>query len=504
MKHSQLRTTVAAAVLGLAAACGGGGSSSDNTAPPPTGGISGTGFAAGIITGFGSIIVNGRHYGVSNATITSDGMNVAENTLKIGDYVVINAHIMNDGSREAQEVDLEEAVEGLVFTVSPEPGDPRVGSLNVMGQNVSVSANTTLDNFASLDLLMAGSDCVEVYGLVDPTTRSIDASRVEMKDNCTEMEVKGVIENADNGTMTFRLSGMTVDYSASQMMNFGGDQPANGMFVEARASAQDVNIGASSMLAGSVELKMAGIHHNVEDNDEAEVEGYISGCAAGGCSSFNVGGVPVQVNSNTQFMPMDFSQAGIIDGVKTEVHGVFSGGILVIHQMQFRAREEVRIEATIDEVTDNAIYLLGDSGSSAGIMVSILGHTRMEMMGMMGRNNFVAGDYVRVSGTETPAGSDTVAATRIEQEDPETTVLLQGIVDATETGAGGYEITILGKTVWIDSAASECEGLDDQPLDCATMVGSIVTGTTIVKAEGTWDAVNMILDTSGDEASLED
>ena len=166
MNHSQLRATVAAAALGLAAACGG----SSNTAPPPTGGISGTGFAVGIITGFGSIIVNGQHYGVSSATITSDGMNVAENTLKIGDYVIITADIMNDGSREARKVDLEEAVEGLVFSTSPESGDTRVGSLNVMGQDVTVSANTSLDNFASLDLLTAGTDCVEVYGLPNPIT----------------------------------------------------------------------------------------------------------------------------------------------------------------------------------------------------------------------------------------------------------------------------------------------------------------------------------------------
>ncbi len=500
MNYSQLRAAAAAAVLGLAAACGGGGSSSD-TAPPPTGGISGTGFAAGIITGFGSIIVNGRHYGVSTATITSDGITVTENTLKIGDYVIITADIMSDGSREARSVELEEAVEGLVFSASPEPGDTRVGSLNVMGQNVIVSAGTSLDNFTSLDLLVPGTDCVEVYGLPNPVTSSIDASRIERKADCSSAEVKGVIDSADTGAQTFVLGGLTVDYSGAQLVNFGSDLPAAGLFVEAEAALQDIDIANAGMLASRVELKTQGISDDVEDNDEAEVEGYISGCPAGSCASFMVGGVQVQVDQGTQYTPTGFSQADIIDGVKTEVEGSFSNGILIADEMEFRSRTEVRIEATIDEVAGDTIYLLGDSGSSTGIMVNISETTRIETMQAGG---LVTGDFVMVNGTETPDGSDTVEASRIEQEDPEPTVLLQGIVDTTEASVAGFTLTILGKTVSIDSAATSCEGLDEQSLDCASMVDSIVTGETIVKARGTWDAANMILDTSGDEVSLED
>jgi hypothetical protein len=499
MNHSRLRATVAAATLALVAACGGGGSSS-NTAPPPTGGISGTGFAAGIITGFGSIIVNGTHYDISSATITSDGITVTENTLKIGDYVIVTADIMSDGSREARSVELEEAVEGLVFSASPQSGDTRVGSINVMGQTVIVSANTTLDNFSSLDVLVPGTDCVEVYGLPNPLTSSIDASRIERKTDCTNAEVKGVIDSADTGAQTFVLGGLTVDYSSAQLFNFGSAVPAAGQFVEAKAPLQDINLAGSSMLASSVELKTGGISDDVEDNDEAEVEGYISGCPAGGCASFMVGGVQVQVDQGTQYTPAGFSQADIIDGVKTEVEGSFSGGILIADEMEFRSRTEVRIEATIDEVAGDTIYLLGDSGSSAGIMVNISETTRIETQA----GGLVAGDFVMVNGTETPDGSDIVEASRIEQDDPESRVLLQGIVDAKDTSAAGFTLTILGKTVSIDSGATSCEGLNEQPVNCASLVDGIVTGQTIVKAQGTWDAVNMILDTSGDEVSLED
>lgn len=500
MNHSRLRATVAAATLALVAACGGGGSSS-NTAPPPTGGISGTGFAVGIITGFGSIIVNGQHYDISTATITSDGLTVSENSLKIGDYVIVTADIMSDGSREARSVELEEAAEGLVFSVSPEPGDTRVGSMNVMGQTVIVSAGTSLDNFSSLDLLVPGTDCVEVYGLPNPLTSSIDASRIERKTDCTRVEVKGVIESADTGAQTFVLGGLTVDYSSAQLVNFGSEQPAAGLFVEAEADLQDVNLAGSSMLASRVELKTQGISDDAEDNDEAEVEGYISGCPAGNCASFMIGGVQVQVDQGTQYTPTGFSQADIIDGVKAEVEGSFSSGILIADEMEFRSRTEVRIEATIDEVAGDTIYLLGDSGSSAGIMVNISDTTRVETMRTGG---LVTGDFVMVNGTETADGSNTVEASRIEQDDPESRVLLQGIVDSKDTSAGGFTLTILGKTVSIDSGATSCEGLDEQPLDCASMVDRIVVGETIVKARGSWDAVNMTLDTSDDEVSLED
>ena len=497
MKQAKFATATATLALTLAAACGGG-SSGDASS-----GISGTGIAVGTISGFGSIIVNGRHYGTSTATITSDGLNISENQLKIGDYVVVVASINNDGSRDAQTVALEESVEGFVFSVTPEPGDPRLGDINVMGQLVQVTTNTSLDNFSDLNGLLAGSDCVEVYGLNNSASNTIDATRVEKKTACDEIEIKDYIDSADPALNTFAITGLTVDYSAAQLLNFGGGEPAAGMFVEVKAEPSSVDIDGATVLASSVEAKSDGINEDISDDDEAEIEGYVNGCPAGACSSFQVSGVPVQISMDTQFEPSSFGQADIIDGIKVEAEGVFSGGVLVASELEFHGGDEVRIEATVDEVSDNTIYLLGGSGSGMGIMVSIGQTTRVELDG---GGNLAQGDFVMVRGTESPAGANSVAAERIEEKSPQAETLLQGIVDTKTSSASDYQLTILGKTVAISTApgATVCEDEDDQLLDCSVLVETIVAGQTVVKAEGIWDANGMVLDTSGGEVSLED
>ncbi|MCJ7558258.1 MAG: DUF5666 domain-containing protein [Gammaproteobacteria bacterium] len=495
MKHRHFRNATAILAMALTAACGGGSSSA-----PPSGGISGTGFAVGIITGFGSIIVNGQHYGTTTATITSDGMSINQGQLKIGDYVVVAADINDDGSRDARSIELDEAVEGVVFSVTPEPLDPRVGDLNVMGHLVHVSANTGLDNFTGLDQL-AAADCVEVYGLVIDSSGAIDASRIEKKAVCDGIEVKGFIDSANTGAKTFVISGLTVDYSSAQLMNFGNGEPSAGMFVEVKGPLADVDIVAASMLASMVEARAQGINDDISDDDEAEVEGYVSGCTMGNCASFTVSGVPVRIDSNTMFDPDTMGQAQMMDGIRVEVEGVFSGGELIASSLNMHAREDVRIEALVDEVSTDAIYLLGGSGSGNGIMVSITMMTRMELDG----TNLVAGDYALVSGQESPADSNMVVATRIERKSPNPDTLLQGVVDTKTASAVGYDLSILGKTVSVPTAAgaTKCEGLDDQTLDCSILVDSIVAGQTVVKAKGSWDANSMVLDTASGEVSLE-
>jgi len=77
----------------LMGACGGGGGSSTTPPPvvtppppPPTGGITRTGvaFAAGPITGFGSVIVNGVRYDTSGALFTKDGVDAFQEDFEVG------------------------------------------------------------------------------------------------------------------------------------------------------------------------------------------------------------------------------------------------------------------------------------------------------------------------------------------------------------------------------------------------------------------------------------
>jgi len=85
-RHYVFAVTTLAAAIGLAA-CGGSGSSS----------ASYTGTVRGVITGFGSVFVNGVEYDVTGANIMVNGVSGAESLLKVGDVVTLNGSVHADG-----------------------------------------------------------------------------------------------------------------------------------------------------------------------------------------------------------------------------------------------------------------------------------------------------------------------------------------------------------------------------------------------------------------------
>ena len=71
-------------------------------------GISGTGIVVGAITGFGSIIVNGVHYDIDEASFDVDGTAFngveGQSNLEIGMIVQLNATTYDDGTGVATSV----------------------------------------------------------------------------------------------------------------------------------------------------------------------------------------------------------------------------------------------------------------------------------------------------------------------------------------------------------------------------------------------------------------
>ena len=135
----------------LMGACGGGGGGGSTTPPPvvtppppPTGGITRTGisFAAGPITGFGSVIVNGIRYDTSGAMFTKDGDPATQANFAVGHNVAITGTIDDDNTNAvAATVDFNDNVEGPVSSV-----DSVAGIIVVLGQTVLLGPDTSIDD----------------------------------------------------------------------------------------------------------------------------------------------------------------------------------------------------------------------------------------------------------------------------------------------------------------------------------------------------------------------
>jgi hypothetical protein len=461
-------------------ACGGGGGGGTNTdTPPPTGGIGRTGFAAGTISTFGSIVVNGVRYETSSATFTiNDGAGV-EDDLRVGDFVVLKGTIDANGTTgTADEVTFEDAVTGPVDSIN------LVGSsLVVMGQNVRVSPDTSFDDSflpASLDGVTVGQ-IVEVSGQFD-ANGDIAATRIEPKPAGTQFEVHGIVAMHDAMNQEFTLGSLVIDYSMATLDDFPGGQINDDDLVEAKGTTLG---GAGELLAMSVELETP--FPDVEEDDFAEIEGFITRFVDS--TDFDVAGFPVTTNAQTVYE--GGTEADLGPNIKVEVEGTIdASGIVVAEEVDIRRAKAVRATALIDSVdaANSSVVLLG-------ITVKTDNLTRFEDktsadVDPLTIDDINAGEYVEVRGDEFPAGSGEILATIFEREDVDPDTELQGFV-ATIADPNftilGVTIETNGTTVFRDEndvAISRNDFFNRLAAnDLVKATGSEVTDTTIVATE---------------------
>lgn len=99
-------------LAGLLAACGSEGVPSVSASGSGSGAGSGSASASGTITGFGSVIVNGKRFDTSSSSFTVDGQSGSQSDLKVGMTVTVNGSF-NGTQRSASAVLQKDAVEDL-------------------------------------------------------------------------------------------------------------------------------------------------------------------------------------------------------------------------------------------------------------------------------------------------------------------------------------------------------------------------------------------------------
>ena len=461
-------TWLLALVTGISA-CGSGSSGGSFTPPPPPGGgIERCGIAIGPIDGFGSVILNDRTYDTVATMFTIDGQPGTQSQLKVGQYVSLHGTVSDDGiSGTADILVFNDNVEGPIQSI-----DLPSNSMVVLGQDVFVTSATSFDDTitpASLEGL-AVNDIVEVSGFVD-ANGNISATRIDPKPAGGELEVRGVVSSLDNANSTFMINALLVDYSGATLANFPGSVISDGDPVEAKGMTLG---GSGELIATTVEFD--GPQVVADDGDSGEIEGLITRFVD--ATDFDVGGFPITTDGNTVFEGGTAGDLGL--NLKVEVEGdIDSQGVLLADEIEIRLGNNVRIEATADNVDAGAgtVVLLGIS-----VQTDI--GTRFEDKSSASVNDFgiddiSVGDYLAVRGSEIPAGSGIVTATLLERDDPETEVSLRGFIESVTDP----DFTVLGVTTQTD-ITTEFEDDQGTMITAAQFFGQVAVGT-LVESEGT-------------------
>lgn len=300
----------------LLAACGGGGGVG-------TGGTGG--YAAGPITGFGSVIVNDIVFDDSGAEVRDgdDGTRLRAE-LKLGMTVEVDSEAIQNGAARATRVRFDSALVGPVDSV-----DPAAGRFVVLGQTVTVDDTTVFDErlFGRLALLVPGG-WVEVYALYDPALQRFRATRVEARlVQPLVYRVRGIVTGLDTATSTFRIGNATFGYAAA------GNVPADlrdGQFVRLAVRTAPPVAGRYSVAAFSTAVRSVG------DLDGVVVKGLVSRFTSS--FDFAVDGRPVDASSPTVVF-----QGGLPAlGLRVEVEGAVRNGVLRARTVKLRTDDEER------------------------------------------------------------------------------------------------------------------------------------------------------------------
>ncbi|MEC9318665.1 MAG: DUF5666 domain-containing protein, partial [Pseudomonadota bacterium] len=158
------RSLLVIALSSALAACGGSDSSTDSSTGDNGGGnetASSTIVTEGVITGFGSVYVNGERYRSDNATIALyNAQSGTESDLKVGMVVKMKATRSGNETPEASEIEYEEEIQGRVDFI-----DIDNQAFTVLGQTINFDDVTEFVGVT--DSTLAVGDFVEISGYLN-------------------------------------------------------------------------------------------------------------------------------------------------------------------------------------------------------------------------------------------------------------------------------------------------------------------------------------------------
>ena len=442
MKHNFLSPILLALLVGSSiSACGGSSSPgvTSKVAATPAADTSST--SVGIITGFGSVHVNGIHYRTDNATqITMDGLPSSEGALKVGQVVTVHGTIDADGlNGNADSISMQEEVRGPIEAIG-------AGQLTVLGQTVLVNADTLFDRaIVPADLTgLAIGDLVEVSGFRN-AENAIAATFIELETSGHSFEVQGAIENVDTSLFTFSIGGLVIDYSSAQLSGIPGAVLSNGLIVE----VEGISLGATQeLIATKVEFEDLHDGENHDGNasehghEGTELEGLVTRFVS--TADFDVAGHAVSTNSNTRYKRGNSTNLAM--NARVEVEGdIDAAGVLIATTVEFRGVPKLEVEGSIDAVSAGSVTILG-------ITVSVDANTvyrddSTANLRTFSLKDIVVGDYLSVSGSAVTGLDTQVQASKIRRHNPTASVEIEGPVMSIVNS----EITVLGVVISSDA-----------------------------------------------------
>lgn len=455
--------------------CGGDGSSNPAQTPLDTSAFDVLSY--GTVTRFGSVYVNGAVFECDAATVTMNGEPAHISDLRVGHVVSVSAAVQSQGGdAAARAIGCRDAAVGPITDL-----DPDGNRFAVLGRDVLFDELTVFENNGYEEL--ANGNVVRVMGHERYRNR-IQATLIEQVANAWAdgmlVKVNGELADLDPGLMRFRIGRQWCDYS-SAMLDLGGADLANGLYVEAQSTAP---IADGDLILDQLRSRDRDRYRNKLCGTACtyEIEGYITDYVSP--LQFIVDRTTVTTTEATTYLN------GSIDTLALDARVAVSGsyddqGVLDADKIVFRLPSAVQIEADVEavDIGEAALTLLGIRVKTSD--ATLFRDARDAGVGDFWLDDLAVGDRVamraRLQGQE-------VLATRVERQDANDQVTLKAPVEWIDRPL----LTLLGVTVAARDDTLYQAG--DKTVIDGDAFFALVQAGTLIRAVGTLNGATIMAD----------
>ena len=427
MSSRFILSLIAASVL---SGCGGS-STSETVQPasilpqPPTTTITET---TGVITGFGSVFINGVEYETDSTTVTTDDNDGASETdLQVGMVVSLSGEVNEDGATgNANTIHYDEQLKGPIESI-----DLFANTITILGQTIVFDDLTSLESFILANLVPG--DILEISGFFN-VDGSLYATRIEKEMEQTQLKIQARITLLNTVNKTFELNGLVIDYSSAIFEDFVESDLADGQQVRVKGEYSALDAGV--LVVSKVKLKEKNEAH--EEGEDLHVEGFITDFESS--SSFTVNGVQVILDENTEFEYGDAS--ALIANIRVKIKGEYTAaGDLLAQKIRIHQQTNLNLEGAIE-----AINLDLGTVTVLGSEFEVNNQTKMKDESDNGERFFdladlTIGDFVELKGFVDSEGKN--IATKMKRENENTETELKGKV----SNILNFGFSIVGVTI---------------------------------------------------------
>jgi hypothetical protein len=397
-----------------------------------SGGESGTGItgsdpkvSVGVITGFGSVFVNGVEFDTSHAEINVNESDATEQDLSIGMVVAVVGSADRAGVvGKADAVYYESEVRGIVSQNNQD------GTLDIMGQMVKYDTETVFesddDTVTVIEDIPEGA-VVEVSGY-RTGDNTLHATHMTLVSNTyttgAELTVKGVVTTGlSNGKFSMGSLTIAVD-SSTQFAGIPNQQLTPGTVIKVKSIRGVLNNELQTDIIES------GTSDYVSVGDTVDIEGLVMNAGVTP-SEFLLNGFRVYFSNQTKFKGGTASD--LADGVKAEVEG------MLLTQNEIEAKEiSFRQTAKLDLIAPvTSINTVDNQVDMSGVIVKLTNKTLLKdddkttKVKKFSLADLNEGDKVKIKAYQDNLSMEIIATQfrRVEALSLDTTFELSGVLD---------------------------------------------------------------------------